>query len=268
MLKLHNAVWGITVGYQHYSVVVVYMKVRRQVFMSSGVEGVTSNMVAVCQVTMETRLMGSPSQKRRGRRGEEMVTKRKLSWSTTPVRRRWMMTGTWLQWRLLLPWNLSSLTGQNKNIINSATNNRSQKEIHEHFLLKKKKWCLSCFLYFEVKFKVIKIVPSNSYFTVQNLTRCLLNFKNWNFYIHCLLKCKPLHIGVCSLCDMHNQPGDLLLLLWLNVFLICILRNYFHLPYFERKPCIYIKSWWQDQRRRLYNANIIDNTADKLASHT
>ncbi|KAI3367492.1 hypothetical protein L3Q82_026341 [Scortum barcoo] len=42
-------------------------------------------------------------------------------------------------------------------------------------------------------------------------------------------------------------------------------RNYFHLPYFERKPCIYIKSWWQDQRRRLYNANIIDNIADKLA---
>uniref|UniRef100_A0A8C5AUZ2 C2 domain-containing protein n=1 Tax=Gadus morhua TaxID=8049 RepID=A0A8C5AUZ2_GADMO len=43
-------------------------------------------------------------------------------------------------------------------------------------------------------------------------------------------------------------------------------RNYFHLPYFERKPCIYIKSWWQDHRRRLYNANIIDNLADKLAS--
>ncbi|TRY81428.1 hypothetical protein DNTS_008147 [Danionella cerebrum] len=41
-------------------------------------------------------------------------------------------------------------------------------------------------------------------------------------------------------------------------------RNYFHLPYFERKPCIYIKSWWQDQRRRLYNANIIDKIADKL----
>lgn len=43
------------------------------------------------------------------------------------------------------------------------------------------------------------------------------------------------------------------------------LRNYFHLPYFERKPCIFIKSRWQDQRRRLYNANIIDNIADKLA---
>ncbi|XP_075782089.1 otoferlin isoform X3 [Pelodiscus sinensis] len=41
-------------------------------------------------------------------------------------------------------------------------------------------------------------------------------------------------------------------------------RNYFHLPYFEKKPCIYIKSWWQDQRRRLYNANIADKIADKL----
>uniref|UniRef100_A0A673LN86 Otoferlin n=1 Tax=Sinocyclocheilus rhinocerous TaxID=307959 RepID=A0A673LN86_9TELE len=43
-------------------------------------------------------------------------------------------------------------------------------------------------------------------------------------------------------------------------------RNYFHLPYFEKKPCIYIKSWWQDQRRRLYNSNIMDKIADKLQS--
>lgn len=43
-------------------------------------------------------------------------------------------------------------------------------------------------------------------------------------------------------------------------------RNYFHLPYLEKKPCIYIKSWWQDQRRRLYNANIMDKIADKLVS--
>lgn len=43
-------------------------------------------------------------------------------------------------------------------------------------------------------------------------------------------------------------------------------RNYFHLPYLERKPCIYIKSWWPDQRRRLYNANIMDHIADKLVS--
>ncbi|KAM4043918.1 otoferlin [Anomaloglossus baeobatrachus] len=41
-------------------------------------------------------------------------------------------------------------------------------------------------------------------------------------------------------------------------------RNYFHLPYFDKKPCIYIKSWWQDQRRRLYNANVMDKIADKL----
>ncbi|XP_072134947.1 otoferlin [Mobula birostris] len=41
-------------------------------------------------------------------------------------------------------------------------------------------------------------------------------------------------------------------------------RNYFHLPYFEKKPCTYIKSWWQDHRRRLYNANIMDKIADKL----
>ncbi|XP_017538292.1 otoferlin isoform X4 [Pygocentrus nattereri] len=41
-------------------------------------------------------------------------------------------------------------------------------------------------------------------------------------------------------------------------------RNYFHLPYFEKKPCIYIKSWWQDQRRRLYNSNVMDKIADKL----
>ncbi|XP_033504490.2 otoferlin isoform X15 [Epinephelus lanceolatus] len=41
-------------------------------------------------------------------------------------------------------------------------------------------------------------------------------------------------------------------------------RNYFHLPYFEKKPCVYIKSWWQDQRRRLYNSNMMDKIADKL----
>ncbi|KAI5610946.1 otoferlin isoform X12 [Silurus asotus] len=40
--------------------------------------------------------------------------------------------------------------------------------------------------------------------------------------------------------------------------------NYFHLPYFETKPCIYIKSWWQDHRRRFYNSNIMDKIADKL----
>ncbi|XP_036941909.1 otoferlin isoform X8 [Acanthopagrus latus] len=41
-------------------------------------------------------------------------------------------------------------------------------------------------------------------------------------------------------------------------------RNYFHLPYFAKKPCVYIRSWWQDQRRRLYNSNMMDKIADKL----
>ncbi|KAI2652042.1 Otoferlin [Labeo rohita] len=35
-------------------------------------------------------------------------------------------------------------------------------------------------------------------------------------------------------------------------------------PPMKPKPCIYIKSWWQDQRRRLYNSNIMDKIADKL----
>uniref|UniRef100_A0A665X0R4 Otoferlin a n=1 Tax=Echeneis naucrates TaxID=173247 RepID=A0A665X0R4_ECHNA len=50
------------------------------------------------------------------------------------------------------------------------------------------------------------------------------------------------------------------------VILFGIYRNYFHLPYFEKKPCVYIKSWWQDQRRRLYNSNMMDKIADKLVS--
>ncbi|XP_061418483.1 otoferlin isoform X4 [Lethenteron reissneri] len=41
-------------------------------------------------------------------------------------------------------------------------------------------------------------------------------------------------------------------------------RNYYHLPYYEEKPCIHIKSHWQDQRWRLYNSNIMESTADKL----
>lgn len=49
-------------------------------------------------------------------------------------------------------------------------------------------------------------------------------------------------------------------------FFFSICRNYFHLPYFEKKPCVYIKSWWQDQRRRLYNSNMMDKIADKLVS--
>lgn len=62
----------------------------------------------------------------------------------------------------------------------------------------------------------------------------------------------------CSLAILPLTTTDL------NFPLASHSRNYFHLPYLERKPCIYIKSWWPDQRRRLYNANIMDHIADKL----
>ncbi|CAM9619692.1 unnamed protein product [Lampetra fluviatilis] len=41
-------------------------------------------------------------------------------------------------------------------------------------------------------------------------------------------------------------------------------RQYFHMPYYEQKPCVHVESTWHDQRRRLYNSNIIDKIADKL----
>ncbi|CAM9619621.1 unnamed protein product [Lampetra fluviatilis] len=41
-------------------------------------------------------------------------------------------------------------------------------------------------------------------------------------------------------------------------------RQYFHMPYYEQKPCVHVRSAWHDQRRRLYNSNIIDKIADKL----
>lgn len=50
----------------------------------------------------------------------------------------------------------------------------------------------------------------------------------------------------------------------LNICAFYIFSNYYHMPYFEKKPCIYIKSWWPDHRRRLYNSNIMDKIADKL----
>uniref|UniRef100_A0A672YXM4 Otoferlin n=1 Tax=Sphaeramia orbicularis TaxID=375764 RepID=A0A672YXM4_9TELE len=63
--------------------------------------------------------------------------------------------------------------------------------------------------------------------------------------------------------DEADEEGDLVSVHFLD---FAIYRNYFHLPYFEKKPCVYIKSWWQDQRRRLYNSNMMDKIADKLVS--
>ncbi|XP_076803747.1 otoferlin-like isoform X4 [Clavelina lepadiformis] len=39
---------------------------------------------------------------------------------------------------------------------------------------------------------------------------------------------------------------------------------YYHMPYFEEKPCVYLTSYWHDQKRRLYNSNIMHKIADKL----
>lgn len=94
-----------------------------------------TQLLCARQVTMEMRLTGPPGQNRvRVRR--EPVTKRKPNWSTTPATRRWTTTGTWPQWRPLLPWNPSSPTGQ--------------KDIREHG--GKKKRCRSRFwnIYFFV----------------------------------------------------------------------------------------------------------------------
>uniref|UniRef100_A0ABM5GCL9 Fer-1-like protein 6 n=1 Tax=Pogona vitticeps TaxID=103695 RepID=A0ABM5GCL9_9SAUR len=41
-------------------------------------------------------------------------------------------------------------------------------------------------------------------------------------------------------------------------------RNYYYLPYDEKKPCIYIKSFWGDQTFRLYFSNILEKMAALL----
>ncbi|XP_076320149.1 otoferlin-like isoform X2 [Tachypleus tridentatus] len=43
-------------------------------------------------------------------------------------------------------------------------------------------------------------------------------------------------------------------------------RQYYYLPYGDDKPCMWVRSVWQDQRRRLYNSNIISKIAEKLES--
>ncbi|XP_063155720.1 fer-1-like protein 6 [Candoia aspera] len=41
-------------------------------------------------------------------------------------------------------------------------------------------------------------------------------------------------------------------------------RNYLYLPYGEKKPCVYIKSFWGDQTFRLYFSNILEKMGDLL----
>ncbi|XP_046585626.1 otoferlin-like isoform X5 [Haliotis rubra] len=41
-------------------------------------------------------------------------------------------------------------------------------------------------------------------------------------------------------------------------------KCYYHLPYYEDKPCVYIKELFEDHRRRMYNCNIIEKVVEKL----
>ena len=41
-------------------------------------------------------------------------------------------------------------------------------------------------------------------------------------------------------------------------------KTYYYLPFWDDKPCLYVRSYWQDHRRRLYNSNALATIADKL----
>lgn len=41
-------------------------------------------------------------------------------------------------------------------------------------------------------------------------------------------------------------------------------KLYYFLPFWDDKPCLYVRTPFQDHRRRLYNSNIIDGIAVKL----
>ncbi|KAK7100137.1 hypothetical protein V1264_023132 [Littorina saxatilis] len=41
-------------------------------------------------------------------------------------------------------------------------------------------------------------------------------------------------------------------------------KLYYNLPYYEDKPCIYVREHMEDHRRRMYNSNIINKIAEKL----
>ncbi|XP_059174098.1 otoferlin-like isoform X2 [Physella acuta] len=41
-------------------------------------------------------------------------------------------------------------------------------------------------------------------------------------------------------------------------------KCYYHLPYYEDKPCVYLTEHFEDHRRRMYNSNIIEKICEKL----
>jgi len=59
--------------------------------------------------------------------------------------------------------------------------------------------------------------------------------------------------------DLSNKRAEIFVL-----YLFC--SCYFHMPYFEQKPCFYLTSFWHDHKRRLYNANIMHKIEEKLVS--
>ena len=44
-------------------------------------------------------------------------------------------------------------------------------------------------------------------------------------------------------------------------------RIYYHMPFDEEKPCVYVKEMFEDHRRRMYNTNILEKIGEKLVSY-
>ena len=43
-------------------------------------------------------------------------------------------------------------------------------------------------------------------------------------------------------------------------------KIYYHMPFYEEKPCVYVKEMFEDHRRRMYNTNMLEKIGDKLVS--
>ncbi|KAK8745032.1 hypothetical protein OTU49_000411, partial [Cherax quadricarinatus] len=41
-------------------------------------------------------------------------------------------------------------------------------------------------------------------------------------------------------------------------------KVYYFLPFWDDKPCLYVRAFFQDHRRRLYHSNVIDSITTKL----
>lgn len=57
---------------------------------------------------------------------------------------------------------------------------------------------------------------------------------------------------------------DIISLVYKEREMLWICRSYYYLPYDEEKPILWVKSVFEDHRRRMYNANMIEKIAGKL----